>query len=238
MWAIGFLLAASLLRLGDRDPATLERRYLWMFGIAGMLTAYVDLLTNPLVTLTIPLMVLYWRGNWPGAQQLHPAWMTVLMIVAAWAAGYFSCWIAKSGLASLAGEQDVVGRIMEVIGHRLSDPVGRKADFTPTAFFTIQRNLAYWTLGLIALSICLVAALIRNVLRSDRLAPSRFPTGPAITFLLIFLLPFGWLALARNHSTMHAWFVAAILYPSFALAIGEAWKIIRNRSASVCRKAC
>jgi hypothetical protein len=228
VWAIGFLLAAALLWLGQRDRASLERHYLWTFGVAGMLTAYVDLLSNPLVTLAIPLLVLHWKGDWPGAQRSRPAWTTVLLIVAAWAAGYFGSWSAKWWLASLAGEQSVAARIVEAIGVRLSGPVGHNADVAVTAWSTIQKNLAYWTTGLIALLLALVAALVRNVRRPDRLAPRALDAARASAFLCIFLLPFGWMALARNHSTTHAWFVAAILYPSFALAMGEAWKIIRK----------
>lgn len=228
VWALGFSLAAFLLYSARQVGEIFKRYYLWMFGVVGMLTAYFDLLTNPLVTLTIPLLVLYWKDDWPGKKQSRPAWMTVLMIVTAWSAGYFSCWGAKWILASFVLEQSVVLAIGRKIACRLGSEYCPDEDIPVTALNSILRNLYYWKIGIFAvLSLAAVAAL-KTVHRAKGLVHGRRQFGNTMTFLSIFLLPFAWLALARNHSTIHAWFVAPILYPSFALLIGELWRTIRS----------
>ena len=105
-------LGASLLILlwnratGNRGNAVL------LFFVVGAVTAFMDLLTTPMVALAVPLTVymLYRRP--------HDTWRCLITLAVAWAAGYALLWGTKWLLAGLVLDFDVFGDAMGAVTQR------------------------------------------------------------------------------------------------------------------------
>jgi len=223
VWSMAFLLAALVLRLAHDRKEILDRCYLWLFFLAGMLTAYVDLLSNPLVTLTIPLVVMYWSGRRPEAINKYSSLRTLLLISTAWSVGFVSSWGAKWILAAFVIDASVFDAILDQINFRLSGSVEWIEDLS--ASNSIYNNLVASAHGLVLVAIALIVATMRFAYRGCRIGWEMFSYEFSVVFFGIFLMPFAWLAILRNHSLVHDWMVSPILYPSFALLLGGLWRI-------------
>lgn len=225
VWVIG-LTFASLLLFAVRDRRRFFERYcLEMFFVTGMLTAYVDILTAPLITLTIPLMVLYWRGAWPWTPGLRSSTAAAVVLCICWAVGYAFCWLAKWIGAAIFLKSAVIAEAASVTLHRLSGNIPGVAEGGATSLKSIYDNFIQSRNGFLIVGIAVVLRLLlicRYPLRATR------SIDELATLAWIVLLPVIWLALVRNHSIIHVWFVAPILIPSFALLLGTLWPAERN----------
>ena len=97
-WVYYIALAGSIvvLWMKKRNPS----RYLFLFLSAGMLTSYLDLLTYPLITLGLPLvlaLLLENRMDWVGRLKL------TFGAIISWGAGYVAMWAGKWICAWLLG---------------------------------------------------------------------------------------------------------------------------------------
>jgi len=214
VWIIGLMFASFLLFAIRKKPHFFENYGLEMFFVTGMLTAYVDLFTSPLVTLTIPLMVLFWGNAWPATLNIRSSTATAVVLSVYWATGYASFWGAKWILAVTFLKSASISDALENVVRRLS---GNLPDVGESTWLkSIHDNFIQSRLGFLMVAIALAVRLLcirryplRAIQSIDTLA----------TFAWIVLLPVFWLALVRNHSIAHAYFVAPILIPSFALIL-------------------
>jgi len=220
VWIVGMIFASFLLFAIRERRQYFESYCLEMFFAVGMLTAYVDLSTSPLVTLTIPLLVLFWCDAWPRTLSVRSSAATAAILCIYWLLGYASCWAAKWILATVflnsASIADVAGEVLR----RISGNVPGLDDGQATSLKSIYDNFIQCRNGFLILGIAVALRLLvirryplRAVLSFDRLATAAW----------IVSLPIIWLALVRNHSIIHAFFVAPILIPSFALLLATLW---------------
>ena len=191
-----------------------ESYSLEIFFVVGMLTAYVDLLTSPLVTLTIPLMVLFWSDAWPPTLNLRGSAATAVVLSICWVIGYASCWIAKWILAAMFLKSATIADALDNVLRRLSGNISDVGEVT--SLRSIHDNFIQSTMGFLILAIAITVRLL--VIRRYPLRVTQ-SIDTLATFAWIVLLPIIWLALVRNHSIAHAYFVAPILIPSFALLL-------------------
>ena len=112
-----------------------------LFFVIGAMTAFMDLLTTPMVAMAVPLTVymLYCRPE--------RTWHTVIVLALAWLAGYALLWATKWALAALitghAAFQDAMGAVTQrTVGHGEQD---------------YMRWCLKWTLMALAVTALLVA---------------------------------------------------------------------------------
>lgn len=202
-WIIGFILAAIILR-------SKRTNLLWL-TVAGVLLAYFDLLTNPVVVPTAALFALTltrWRDD-AGSN-----FTEVTLGLAAWFVGYAGFWSMKWLLAAtVVGTASVAENISRVFLFRLS---GERHGQEMTPWTSISVNFAELNVNSVAiLSLCFVAGLIglavarRGHKELIRRATACWRLG--MQMALIGLLPLLWIMTIRNHSIIHAWFVAPVL---------------------------
>ena len=113
-------LVASLLILWWKRVTARWDNTVVLFFVIGATTAFMDLLTTPMVAMAVPLTVymLYRRPE--------RAWRTVIFLSLVWLAGYGLLWATKWALAALitghAAFQDAMGAVTQrTVGHGEQD---------------------------------------------------------------------------------------------------------------------
>lgn len=218
VWIVAFSAGAWLLHLAHHSKEYFRNNCLNIFIFVGMATSFFDLLTTPLITLTIPLLALYWGGLLPGSAHFPRPLASLALISCVWALGYVGCWAMKWVATSLLFDVSFSHHVLGAIAFRLSGSVeGTETTISKSVGSNLweSRNGLIIITGLVAVRV--VTALFLTRSRCFTL-PFR-SVSEAATFLILSGLPFVWLCAARNHSIIHAWFVAPILYPTFALTI-------------------
>jgi hypothetical protein len=216
VWIISLAFASFLLFVVREKPRFFETHCLEMFFVVGMGTAYVDMLTDPLVTLTIPLLVLFWRGAWPITLNLRSSAATAFLLSSCWMLGYAGCWSAKWVLAVAVLPSASLAEVAAKVFGRLSGTLSGLAPGQATSLNSIKVNFAQAQIGFAILS---TAAALRLLVMRRYAVPAFRSIDRFATATWIVSLPIVWLALLRNHSIVHAFFVAPILIPSFALLL-------------------
>ncbi len=175
-----------------------------LFFAVGACAAFLDLLTTPLITLGMPLLLLLWlRAGLPDSS-LGGELAFVAGRSAAWGCGYSATFAFKWVLGTLVTGKDIVADALYQVGFRING----SGDSVFTIPEVLHKNLrgilsprleAFLPLigGLILLA--LIAALLL-----DRPARARF--ARALPMLLVAAFPYAWYAVLRNHSGIHYWF--------------------------------
>jgi hypothetical protein len=218
VWILAFSAAGWLLR----PFRNTEER--WgpypCFWLIGMLCAFFDLFTVPLITLTVPLLGLYWKGEFDSeGRKLSVCDIFVLSVL--WLAGYAVCWAAKWVILGALGGTKVVSEISYIIQHRIgfgSGPLGDGGrELSVSLSGSILANArACWYGWLIVIGFVIarmhpIAAAVRSN-KKWNFAAFSVP-------LVLLSMPIAWLAIVEQHSISHAWFVARIYFTSFAIIL-------------------
>lgn len=224
---IALLGMLAVLWLSRLRPA---RRYdLELFCVLGIATAYIDMLTAPVVTLGLPLLTLVAIEISEGEVERigHIAW-TALRSSAVWAAGYALFWASKWALAATTFPADlqmgVGGDLSHRIGvgytllHRLIVPAKNLANLVPDTRtlatplgVVVDRALILrvaLTVGAALVAVFFAWAIAR--LRADEpFLPwrGRTPRTAALWVLgVVGLFPYLWYVVVANHSELHNYF--------------------------------
>jgi hypothetical protein len=213
VWIIAFLAAGLAIAVSFRPRSPSFRAYCLTALLVGMATAFFDFLTNPILTLSLPLVAILWSGR-PGDAFAGARTWRFVVLAGVWAAGYFGCWAAKWVIVSALTGEDAVGQVLQTISTRLSGEIQKNGGMQATIVWSIQENLRRVHFAWILLPLLLVVGVWRTVIAASRQAAS---LDSILSAAFVVMLPFVWLAAARNHSIIHAAFVAPILFPSFAL---------------------
>jgi hypothetical protein len=219
LWVIafsigGWLLLPSTNRAGERDSLYV------CFLVSGMLCSFCGFLTVPLITLTVPLVGLYWKGEF-GADNEKLTVRSIIILSVVWLAGYSLCWAAKWAIAGAVGERGVIAEISQVIQHRigigggpLGDTGGDLSVSATRSIVATARTCWYGWLIVIGLAIARTRQLVAAMLSKKRWSFSSVAVP-----LVLFGMPIVWLAVLQQHSIWHAWFVARIYFTSFAIML-------------------
>ena len=190
-----------------------------VFFVLGSLTAYFDLLTAPLLTWGVPLLV--WlaangqRSTANGRQLFTDAFASLL-----WAVGYAATWAAKWLLATLTTPMNVFADASRqasvraaVEGYTRWGAVERNLDLVPWFYVTIT-------------AVVLVLLAVRHFNGKG--------WRNALLCLAVALSPVAWYMVMGNHSYEHYWFTYRMLGVTvmgllFAVASMVEWKSKRKR---------
>lgn len=215
------MLLATLVVLMWPDQKRFSGVSFEFFFVVGMLTAFLDLLTAPLLTLGLPLAVtLVLAGlSDPNAPLKTHAWSALKHSVA-WSVGYLGAWVAKIVLAAI-----VVGpAVVEAATSAFTLRAGLDSAAPPVVDALLNNLLSLFPLapfdpgvpglakiaspGVFLVAALAVAALSAWLVRTGRL--SAIGLRDASPVLLVVPLPYLWFAVASNHSVEHYWFTYRI----------------------------
>ncbi len=184
-----------------KDFSTPRRIFLYFF-IIGSLTAYFDLLTAPLLSLGLPLVLFcyLYEDKRPTAK---PALLAPLsQIVGAgllWSVGFITTWAIKWLLASILTSKNVFKDAFGQVSFRMgsAENIWELADFSRWTAITSNIDLIPSKLFCIVIAVMIVL----SVLHFNRNGWQR-----ALLLLMVALLPYLWYFMLANHSYQHWWF--------------------------------
>ena len=199
MFYLGFGGLAVILWQGERLRGTDALPLLFM--LFGILTAFFDLLTVPLLSLLLPacgLLMLNRQGS------LRQYIAELFPCAVCWAAGFVLMWGMKWVLASVVLHQDVIGDALREIGICTADADGTGTAFTWKDVFSrnlrgIRDNISVPVISALYLIGCTVTAI-----RRGGIAQKGLPC--ALTAACVACAPFLWYLVASAHSYAHSYF--------------------------------
>ena len=162
-----------------------------LFFIIGSLACYFDLLTTPLLTLGMPLVVMISLKRNEGFR-LKDNLLGIIRLAFLWGLGFALTFVAKWALATLILGYNVFADAFDTGLYRMG-----VEDFT--RWDAVSRNFKLLNLPMI-----LVVVLFFIVLKV--MHRTKFNWKKAVLFLLIGLTPYLWYLVLSNHSYLHWWF--------------------------------
>ncbi len=173
--------------------------YYIFFFIIGGLTSFFDLLTAPLITLGLPLILVTYMNRLNVKK--------VFFLCISWSIGYLLLWASKWIIVELCISP---GAIQTSIDQILKRTV-TKADPEFSHLVTIKRNLLqligyHKSNKIIMLVGTLAAALFFWRYGSFK----NVKLNLVVPFAFIAIIPYAWYLVAANHSYIHVWFTYRI----------------------------
>ncbi len=174
----------------------------WMicfFITIGGVISFFDLLTIPLLTLGLPLII------YLVCIKKELRYKSLLISSISWMVGYSIIWISKWILVYILTGFNSFEDALQQILFRTSTSYG---DFDMSIMGIISYIYHYLVNHhLIILSYCIIGILIVSILIYFRYYRGKTALMNNIYLLIIACMPFMWYLVLRNHSVIHAWFV-------------------------------
>lgn len=180
-----------------------KRHKLMVFFTLGSLTAYFDLLTAPMLTLGLPLVVML---SLEPEEKLSKAFTGLTLSSLLWAVGYGLTWVTKWILATLLTSENIWTDGL----HNVSNRSGVLDENGRLDALMANLDLLPWAFIVMAIAVIIVLACWHFHKQGWR---------HALPLLVVAFIPWVWYLFAANHSYLHNWFtfraqavsVAAIL---------------------------
>ena len=176
-----------------------KNRYIYFFFIVGMVTSYFDLLTYPLVTLCMPL-ILYLILN---PMKFSKGIKNIIGLSIIWVIGYAGMWIGKLAVGSILLNRNLFTVALISVNVRTSlEVLGEKITIMSVLKANIENILIKPYILLTQLSVVyVIERLITN-----KLIFIKNKLKDYLPLLFISLIPFVWYIILSNHSYVHSWF--------------------------------
>ena len=215
-WIIAFIGGSYI--LVQRQSLGLDNRksISSLFMVAGMLTSYFSYLTNPVITLSLPLLAFWWKAPKEQTHQFAQLKSFIAMALY-WSAGYFGFWAVKWLLVMVyMRPADVLHGIFAVIAFRMDGKIPWNDNLTPSYYETIT---AIWSQTRFIpeyIGVCWMVSI--STWWKNHGYNSLFSSADrSLSGIFVFLIPFLWFVVAKQHSVWHAWFVSPIIVPSLTM---------------------
>lgn len=200
-------LGALLLMLCRHDRLRAGGGYPVMFLMIGILTAYFDFLTYPIVTLGFPLCAYFLLET---GERLGKKLQKLAGYSISWGVGYAGMWAFKWVIADVTLHTGTIkDALWSILGR--TEVIGGRPRLNG-GFYTISLNLqeydlAFYGVGAVLLGIAALAAVVAAIIKKG--------VKPALSgmllFAAIFCIPFVWIIVVQHHSALHARFTFRII---------------------------
>jgi len=165
-----------------------------LFFFVGIMTNLFDLLTNPILTLGIPLVTYYMINKENNLKHF-------ILILINWGMGYFGFWFIKWCITDMIFKKGVIENAVLQVLHRTADNNIGIVDLIKR-LVTFSGNYIF-ILILFLFSCFLILTFKNKVLKKN------------IIYFLIACIPLIWFVVLKNHSAIHAFFT----YRNFCVII-------------------
>jgi hypothetical protein len=196
--------------------------------ITGSVTAYFDLMTTPLLTLGIPLLVVL--SNDDSENDSYGSILKEIVIISVlWGLGYATTWIAKWVIATLLTGTNVIADALSISKYRINgDVAGEMMGVSSiTVWDAVYANVSKCPIGPILALILLFAMVACFEFKKKGIKM-------AVVYLTVSLFPILYFIAISNQTYVHCWFtyralvitVAGVL---MALASVIDWERLEKR---------
>ncbi|MCM1568010.1 MAG: hypothetical protein NC081_01035 [Roseburia sp.] len=201
------MLGALLVILSRHDWLKENGRYAILFLLIGILTAYFDFLTYPIVTLGFPLCAYFLMEE---GERMGGSLKKLTGYSISWGVGYAGMWALKWVIADITLHTGTIkDALWSILGR--TEVIGGRPRLNG-GFYTISLNLqeydsAVYGIGAVLLGIAALAAVIVAV-RKVGVKPV---LARVFLFAIVFCIPFVWIIVVQHHSALHARFTFRII---------------------------
>ncbi len=164
-----------------------------VFFIIGIILAFTDFLTNPLITLGIPMTIYFLLKQKNEGVSLKETIKILIYLCISWSLGYLITWFTKWVIVDLLYGKSIINTSINQLFYRVG------INDTPSIIETILKNL-YCVMPMLLIIILSTLAFV--ILKKK----IRFNLTLILPYMFICILPFIWYMLLRNHSLYHCGF--------------------------------
>jgi len=170
-----------------------RKKILLLSFIIGCLTSYFDLLTTPLLTCGLPLIVYLLAEK---EKVFSKRISTLLLFCLLWGIGYAFTWASKWGLGTIFTDMNVFQNAMETALYRTSIETNSRTD-------AIIANFSLLPLFIICLILSLLFPLVILFFNKKAIKTN-------LLLLLLTTFPYFWYLVLAQHTWWHYWFTYRI----------------------------
>lgn len=183
-----------LLKLKDWQK---DQSVLWLFFLIGALTSYFDLLSAPLISLEILLILsVFVNKKWQSVRHitLHSFF---------WGFGYGLFWVTKWIITDIFFVKGAFLSAYQQVLYRSIHQVDKNFSYLNTLKLNLFQLIGYdKTNKILVLVIFLIAVLIFVFFKKI----NKKTIKEIIPFLLMGVIPYGWYIVSASHAYLHVWF--------------------------------
>lgn len=233
------LLTSYIILLNDRNGKNI--RISELFFITGMVTNFFDLLTAPLITLGMPLLVLLnLRLKQNEGAYLKKNLVNTLSYSFLWTLGYSLCWLGKLIIGSIILNKNVIIDAFKQAVFRTTGNQIYHLDRLSMLMSNIHRLFPMSGVGLVVFALILLTFVFVVILLYKKSLSS---VRNVIPFLIVGIYPYIWFNILASHSAIHSFFTYRIqMITLFAVLISIIyiidWEKINNDYKKVRFKIC
>lgn len=177
-----------------------------VFCIVGSITSFMDLLTEPLITLGLPLII-YMLLMQKQRRAIKHDLIDFAKICFLWGMGYGLTWLMKWILVSLIYNRDI-------IHNALQQAKFRSTGMKQYGYLTVvEKNLRFLSPTVISINLALIIiySIIKLIKNRNGKINAKQNLYTTIPFICLGILPFIWYLALRQHSYIHTFFTYKIL---------------------------
>ena len=213
-----------------------------LFLAVGLLTAFFDFLTTPLLTFLLPLaLLLLWRIK----EEKEGSVRKVFSAGAAWLVGYAGFWATKWLMTAIVYSADYANSEFAFAITQRSGSEGQGLSYRFNAIYNnLYQLLAFQPDGsiypgelflLVGLGLAILAAIWWLLFMRSHTQKSQVKR--ALPMLLVAAGPYVWYFVISQHSTFHSWMTyrlqtASVLALIFFVLLSIDWAGLRNKRGS------
>ena len=195
---------AVILELLFFEKIQRTHNFFYWFLLIGMVVCYFDLLTYPLVSLGIPLLIWLLMENYKKVLSLKKNLGRIVLGALAWGIGYFGIWVGKWVLGSIVTGENLFASAMDAAEHRTMSAIDSSEQISRTFPITEAFGKIFTMPVCFVLILVLVVGIVLIIKR--RIQINRKKALANLWMLAIALLPLVWYMVLANHSAWHMFF--------------------------------
>lgn len=218
------LLASIVILHIVKKRTGIQNKIILSFIVIGGATSYFDLLTTPLITLGLPLIIYTSIININIKEKIH----NIIYCSIAWFLGYSVIWVSKWLIAHFIIGYDINDAIYSVIFRASTEYNNFDMSFKGIFDYMINYAPTAFTFAIILALIFIIFNFILYHKKKRTFIDNSY-------LLLIASMPFLWCIVLRNHSIIHCSFVWRVFFISmvaYVLFIANIYKSKYNNENS------
>lgn len=169
------------------------------FFITGMVTCFFDLLTHPIITLGLPLLIYLLLKQKIENITLKEALKIIVCNTILWGIGYAGAHLAKWLLVDVLYQREILSKSVQQFLFR-SQGGSEEADW----FAGLTANLSYAAQRTILYMVPVFLYTLVSLVRNYKEIQINWKAG--LPYLIVAIMPCVWYAVMKNHSINHAYF--------------------------------
>ena len=197
------MLIAIILLLKFKDKSQIFAYYLFFF--IGILVGFTDLMTYPLITLFMPLIVFLYLQRSKELKSVASQLKAIILASFSWLFGYAGMWAGKWVVASIFTKNNVVKDALNQVLLRM----GQSGTGNIDKLDVIVQNLTVVLTSPILYILLIIFAVFLLFAILKVFDFNNFKLE--LPIFLILVIPFAWYSLITNHSFVHFWMTYRLL---------------------------